>query len=364
MAVHQLVHTLSYGDAISGEVLAMRRALHALGIESEIFALNAHCHYKDITKGIDEFVAADGDTIVLHYSLGSPLNDLYRSSTNLRRVMIYHNITPAKWYASINPRVHRNISTGLSELPSIAKASDLILADSEFNREELLELGFQSEVLELPLDPKRWDIESNEGVASILKADGCKNILHVGRLAPNKSIEDILKIFYFYHHNVEPNSKLWLVGTDTDTELYSFVLKKLQHELRLHDKVAFAGIALDEEVKSFYENAHFYLCMSEHEGFCLPIIEALHFGVPVIAYDAGAVPRTLGGAGILVKEKRHNEIAELMGILGSDQTFRAKSKELGQAHVKKFSFETFQDRVKTLLVDWESNTTLKKAHGS
>ncbi len=140
------------------------------------------------------------------------------------------------------------------------------------------------------------------------------NFLHVGRLVPNKRIEDLLKVFYFYRRRINPDSRLFLVGIDTDMEIYSVALRQLIHDLGLSG-IALAGRATQGELVTYYRLAHVYLCMSEHEGFCVPLLEAMHFGVPIIAYAAGAVPETLGGAGALVLRKDFPEIAELAGLV-------------------------------------------------
>ena len=363
MVVSQFVHTLSYGDAISGEVLSINRAIKERGEVSHIFALNVHPKLEHLIGGSVTVVKPDSwreeillnsrftesDTIILHYSLGSLLNQIYLELNQPKRVLIYHNITPSKWYDSINRRVADDIKDGIGQLPELARISDELWADSEFNQSELSALGFESKVLPLPLDPTRWELESNSGVAQILSSDPSKHILHVGRLAPNKSIEDLLKIFYFFHHYVCPASKLWLVGIDIDTELYSFALTRFAYELGVEDVVNFTGGVSDGELKSYYQHSDAYLCMSEHEGFCVPILEALHFGLPVFAYDAGAVRGTLGGAGFLFQEKRHAEIAEFMGYVLEQPDLVDSAINAGRVQESRFTFEKFGERLFALL---------------
>jgi glycosyltransferase involved in cell wall biosynthesis len=191
------------------------------------------------------------------------------------------------------------------------------------------------------LDLKKWSVPANPGIASLLKSTGDVNLLHVGRLAPNKCVEDILKIFYFYHHKIQRRSKLWLIGIDIDTEIYSFELRRLISRFNLKHAVEFVGAVADSELRSFYENSAVYLCMSEHEGFCLPLLEAMHFRLPVIAFGVCAVPETLGEAGILVRRKAHAELAELVEILVSDQGIREKLVLAGQRRIEEFSEERF-----------------------
>lgn len=343
--VHQFVHTLSYGDAISGEVLALQRCLRSQGRESEIFALNVHPRYAGSARLMSDFPATFSGEVVLHYSLGSSLNWVYAELQGATRSLIYHNLTPAKWFAGVNPRIAADIEQGLEELPRLCRVSDRLIADSAFNAGELRALGFDATVLDLPIDRQKWAAPRSEGIYQLVAHEPGLHLLHVGRLAPNKCIEDIIRTFWFIHRFVEPRSRLWLVGIDIDTELYAYTLKRLVHDLELSDAVTFAGCLADEDIRALYEASTAYLCMSEHEGFCLPLIEAMHFGLPVVAFASSAVPDTLGGAGILVREKRHAEIAEVVGEIYRDRALRERLVTAGRARVESLSIERFEARV-------------------
>lgn len=351
MKIIQFVHTLSYGDAISGEVLAIQRYFENAGHEAIIYALNVHPKLKGQALDAKEYSTNFDGTLILHYSLGSPLNSYYQDSTSANRVIIYHNLTPKKWFEKVNPRIVADIEQGLLELPKLLKCSDRIISDSTFNAGEIESYGFKSEVLNLPLDSKKWDIETNPGIAGLLNSSPGIHMLHVGRLAPNKCIEDIIKTFYYLHHSIDEKSTLWLVGIDIDTELYSFELKSLVEQLHLRDAVRFVGCLADSELKAMYQNADVYMCMSEHEGFCLPLIEAMYFGLPVIAYSQGAVPDTLGSGGVLVKEKRHPELAELAKLITTDQELRSKLIESGKKRVAELSLSNFEKSLSLVFPD-------------
>jgi glycosyltransferase involved in cell wall biosynthesis len=348
MIVHQLVHTLSYGDAISGEVLALQRSLRALGHESEIYALNIHPFYKGKALLAAEFPTSFAGEVILHYSLGSPLNDLYRKQLSAKRTLVYHNLTPARFFEQVNPRIVSDIESGMKELPVLCRESTRVIADSTYNAQELLPYGISATVVPLPLDTQKWACESNAGIAGIVKGQGGLHLLHVGRIAPNKALEDIIKVFYFVHHYGMKNSKLWLVGIDIDTEIYSFELKRLAHELDLQDAIVFTGPLADSEVKALYENCSVYICMSEHEGFCLPVVEAMHFGMPVISSASSALPDTIGSGGILVHEKRHAEIAELVLLSREEGTLRTSLIEQGHKRAQELSLEDFERNVRNL----------------
>ena len=347
--VHQLVHTLSYGDAISTEVLALQEALRGFGIESEVYALHEHNRYRGRSRPFSTIGECSEADVILHYSIGSPLNDLYGAWSRGNRVLVYHNITPAKWFRGINNKVAADIEQGVEDLPSLCGKSDRIWADSEFNAKEINSLGFRSEVLQLPLPAERWSKARNESMFSRVKASRGVNILHVGRIAPNKCIEDVIKSFYYLKTFIEPQSALWIAGIDTDTELYSFSLQRLSKSLGLTGSVEFLGGRTDEEIRALYEASSVYVCMSEHEGFCLPLVEAMSFGVPVVGFDAGAVRETIGDSGVVVTQKRHAEIGALVARLAAPGALRSELIERGRARVGRFSFESFRSRVRELL---------------
>lgn len=344
-SIAQLVHTLSYGDAISGEVFALQRCFRNKGWDSKIYSINTHPKYKGFAEDYKTLPHNYDGELLLHYSLGSPLNQLYLKQKGAKRTLIHHNLTPSKWFMGINPRIVNDIEQGRTELPALCAISNRLLADSKFNAEELQLLGFASQVLELPLDPAKWQIPRNEGIFSLVKAEGGIHVLHVGRLAPNKCIEDIVRTFYFFHHYISRQSRLWLVGIDIDTELYSFALKRLVLDLKLEHAVNFTGCLADSELKSLYQAANVYLCMSEHEGFCLPIAEAMYFDLPVIAYSSTAIPDTIGGGGLLVSNKRHSEIAELLALVATDTDLNSRLIESGRKRVTELSFDRFEQRI-------------------
>ncbi len=348
-AIHQLVHTLSYGDAISTEVLALQRVLRSLGYVSEIFAIHEHPLLKGRSLPYTALAEHGRADIILHYSLGSPLNPLYASWTKGRRILVYHNITPATWYRSINQRVADDIESGLRDLPALCRVSDSIWADSPYNAGEISAYGCSAEVLELLVDPARWEGARNEGIFAAIKGSPGTQVLHVGRLAPNKCLEDVIKAFYFLVKYIDQQARLRLVGIDTDTELYSFSLRELANHLGIGYAVEFVGPLSDSEVRAMYEASDVYICMSEHEGFCLPLIEAMHFGLPVVAFAAGAVPDTLGGGGVLVREKKHAEIGQLLADIAAPGDLREVLIGSGRKRVGYFSFERFAARVRELL---------------
>lgn len=357
MRIFQLLHTLNYGDAISGEALIIKRELCKIGIESKIFGLNAHDNVKSEMhdwKDLGIHIASaekcsDVVCVLLHYSIGSPLNALYKGLKNVRRVLIYHNLTPAHWFANYNARVYEDLREGLSELPDLLAVSELVLADSDFNKAELEKLGRNDVfVLPLALDEEKWSVSENPGIVNVLACTKI-NWLHVGRIAPNKCVEDIIKAFYFYQHKICKCSKLWLIGHDIDTEIYSFELRRIVAHLHLELSVSFVGAISDAELKAFYRHSHVYMCMSEHEGFCVPLLEAMYFGLPVIAYNNTAIGQTLGEAGLLLNEKFPSLIAELANEVVMNENLRQELIANGRERSSHFCLGSFMTNLKNVL---------------
>jgi glycosyltransferase involved in cell wall biosynthesis len=348
-SVHQLVPNLAFGDAISQQALALRRLLRSLGARSEIYAQHVDSRLQGEARPYGRLREEEGtDAVVLfHFSIGSEVTDYYRLLPN-PRVLVYHNITPPEFFRGVNERVARLCARGREELAGLRPTCQLALADSEYNRRELEALGFErTEVLPIVLDPDRFAVRPVRRLERAYR-DGHVNFLHVGRLVPNKRIEDVIKVFWFYRRRVNPDSRLFLVGIDTDTEVYSFGLRSLVEELELPG-VAFVGRATERELATYYRLAHVYLCMSEHEGFCAPLVEAMHFGVPVIAYASTAVSETAGGAAVLVGEKRFPEIAELAALLCEDEPLRARIVAAGRERARAFLPQAVLPKLRVLL---------------
>jgi glycosyltransferase involved in cell wall biosynthesis len=236
-------------------------------------------------------------------------------------VAIYHNITPAPFFLGFHPHLAGLCHHGRRELAAFAPRTELALGDSEYNRRELEAAGFhKTGVLPIVLDLGLFDRPASP-VVRRLYDDGRTNILFVGRIIPNKRIEDLVRVFAAYQRWVDPRSRLLLVGDHRGFERYFDRLRELVSELRL-DEVVFTGQVDDDELYAYYRDADVFLCLSEHEGFCVPLQEAMHFGVPVVALDAGAVRETLHGGGVLLSDKRPAEVAELLGRLRQDEGLR------------------------------------------
>jgi L-malate glycosyltransferase len=321
-AVHQVLATLGYGDAIGHEVLGIQQALRLAGYDSEIFVETADRRLEPLTRDYRELVdASHPDNLLLHhFSIGSKASRTAYALPD-RMALIYHNITPPEYFVGVHRTLARQCFRGRRELQAYVDRCDLALGDSEFNRQDLEALGFpRTAVLPVVPDFAHLDRVPNRFVADQFD-DEWTNILFVGRVIANKKIEDLIRMFHAYHVNFNPRSRLLIVGVFSLFERYLAALNELTAELNL-STVHFTGHVSDEELVAFYEIADLFLCASEHEGFCVPLVEAFYKQVPVLAYAATAVPHTMDGAGVLFDDKDPRHVAALMDAILSDPTLQ------------------------------------------
>jgi len=310
--VHQVLATLGYGDAIGHEVLGINRVLRDAGYESEIFVETADRRLEHLTTDYREMVgavAAD-DVLIHHFSIGSRAS---RTAYALpgRMALVYHNITPPEYFLGVHKDLVKLCFRGRRELTAYVARCELALGDSEYNREELEALGFPATgVLPVVPDFAHLDLPPNT-MTSEKFDDGWTNIMFVGRVIPNKKFEDVIRAFHVYRTRYNPRSRLLLVGSHGGFEKYLAMLHALVARLGTPD-VHFLGHVSNEELTALYDVADLFLCASEHEGFCVPLIESFYKQVPVLAYAATAVPATMDGGGVLYDAKDPFEVARVM----------------------------------------------------
>lgn len=347
-----MLPALVYGDAIGNHVMEMWKLLRSWGYRSDIYADYCHPKYAYACKDYRQYKGSSENILIFHYSIGSEVTDFVRQLPD-RIVLYYHNITPSHFFRGINRELERQLEEGRQRLASF-KDVPFAIAASEYNRQELLALGFK-EVAVVPyiLDFAKLDAsaESKAGMAIRRRYDdGAVNILFVGRIVPNKCQEDLIKIFSYYHKLMNHHSRLLLVGSSANAEAYRFRLEFLARALDLEDSVHFCGhVGLDEGLGAYYKVANVFLCMSEHEGFCVPLLESAHFCVPIIAYKAAGVPYTLGNAGILIKEKRYDAVAEVIALLASDEALRRRVVAKQQERLRAFERGKLASRLHGLI---------------
>ena len=356
MKIVQFLPTLAFGDAVGNDTVALQRAMRELGYETEIYAEAVDQRLpkgtaSDLCGGMPEI--ADDDYIIYHMSTGSKLNYTLEQY-KCRKLMIYHNITPPHFFDGYNAEAATNAQYGLDGLVHLADKIDYCMADSEFNKQELINAGFKCPIAVRPILIPFKDYETKPDEKVIKKySDGWTNIIFVGRIAPNKKQQDIISAFCYYKKHVDPKSRLIFVGSYGGMEKYYNRLQKYVSALGVED-VIFTGHIKFPEILAFYRVADVFLCMSEHEGFCVPLVEAMYFEVPVIAYDCCAVPWTLGGSGVVVDSKDPAELALLINRVVSDSELKQKIIDGQKKRLEDFSYERIKDVFARQLKDFIS----------
>ena len=324
MIVNQWVPAAHRGDAIGDSAWRMRDFLRAMGHESELYALTIDEDLEDEVRPFADPAARQGDITIFHYALPSAMTEAFgRLSTC--RVLQYHNVTPAAFFAPYDPALFRLATLARQELGTLAGRTDLALGVSEFNRQELESIGFGSTaILPLAVDATRVTRPVARPSLDKLLDDEMVNFLFVGRIAPNKKIEDHLRLAEHYKRYVDAYYRFIFVGRYDIVPRYYSAIRALMLEYRLlNDRFLFTGPVSDEELAFYYQHAAVYISLSEHEGFCAPLLEAMAADVPILAYAAAAVPETLGGAGVQFAPKDLEYAAELAGALAFDDDLRA-----------------------------------------
>src|SRR5215471_13178190 len=296
-----------------------------MGHESELYALTIDDSLRHDVRAFSDPKATQGDLTIFHYALPSPLTEAF-ASLGRGRILQYHNVTPASYFAPYDPALFRLAALGRDELATLVGRVDLALGDSDYNRHELEELGFgRTGVFPIAVDTSRVTQAASRPALDTILDDGLVNFLFVGRIAPNKKIEDIIRLAEFYKRYIDAYYRFIFVGRFDVVPRYYSMIRALMTEFRLlNDRFVFTGPISDEELAVFYRHAAVYVSMSEHEGFCVPLVEAMAADVPVLAYAAAAVPDTLAGAGVQFAPKDLEYAAELLGALAFDDGLRAQ----------------------------------------
>jgi len=320
--VHQVLATLGYGDAIGHEVLGIRRVLREAGYASEIFVETADSRLEHLTRDYRDLASfSRPDNILIHhFSIGSRASRIAYALPD-RMVLVYHNITPPEYFVDVHPLLVRQCYRGRRELSAYAERCDLALGDSEFNRKELEAMGFPRTAV-LPVVPgfSHLDVAPDRRVAAEFD-DAWTNVIFVGRVIPNKRIDDVIRLFHAYQWLFNPRSRLLLVGSYSGFDRYHAMLQELVARLGTNG-VRFLGHVSNAELAACYDVADVFLCASEHEGFCVPLVEAFFEGIPVVAYAATAVPATMDGAGVLYSAKDPAHVGALIDQVVSNAALR------------------------------------------
>jgi glycosyltransferase involved in cell wall biosynthesis len=325
IAIHQFVPALGYGDAISNYAIDLMQLLRSWEYHSEIYVDYFDPRVAIYCQPYTIYQHHCNDILIYHYGIASEMT-LFLLNWPGRLVLLYHNITPHAFFEFEDQRIFKILKQGREDLRTLGGVSYAV-GDSEFNCGELRALGFKDvQVLPYLLNLSNLNRHSNTQAERQIVDwlnDGYVNILFVGRIAPNKRQDELIRLLAYYQKLINPRSRLLLVGSPS--QKYKRVLEMLADKLQVRQDVHIVGqLELQDGFTAYYKGASVFVSMSEHEGFGVPLLESMYFGLPVIGYAAAAVPETMGDAGILITEKRYDVIGELINLVVTDQEFRGQ----------------------------------------
>lgn len=344
--VFQVMEALDYGDAVSNIATLNAEVLAELGGERAVLSLHADPRVRDKTKRLNASAVHPDDAIIFHYWNYSQLEGFIRTFRGPKAIH-YHNITPPHYF-SPQSVCFQTTASGYEQLHRIANCFDLIIGDSNYNLSEYARFlsrpkpticihpSVETEaLLSAPFD---------EALYRQLREEGLVNFLFVGRVARNKRQDQVMRVFDYYYREINRYSRLFLVG-DFQNPDYFQELEGLRQGMMSHEQIVFTGKVSNEAMRAYYRAADVFVCASEHEGFCVPIVEAMAYGIPVVAFAAAAVPETLGRSGVLIHQWDVARVAELINLLLKDQSWRASMIEGQKRNLQRFSVEEARQRL-------------------
>jgi glycosyltransferase involved in cell wall biosynthesis len=353
MRVDQVIPSLASRDAIGVHTLNLRDGLRAVGIDSDIYYGSFTPDVESEGKSITDLGRASKDRWLLYQSsIGSPVYDILATRPEPKLVN-YHNITPAALLRDWEPNVAYEAALGRTQLARLAPQSQFAVADSGYNESELHALGYgDTAVVPLLIDMQAKSDEPDPQMAKLLAdrkaAVGGADLLYVGKISPHKAPHDLVKMLDVLRRAYDPQARLHLVGSPLG-ESYGPVLRSFIHELGLDEAVNVAGSVTGAELEAYLQAADVYVCASDHEGFCVPIAEAMGHGLPIVAYGVTAVPETVGGAGLLLPDKSALPFAAAVARVLRDRELHGLLSAAGRARAAEFDLKRSQQRFVELI---------------
>ena len=330
-AVHQLLPTFSPRDAVGNSTLELAELLRRLGYESHIYANDIHHELARKAEPIAQ-LPDDDSWVIYHHSIGSTAGDAYERRAG-RRILMYHNITPLELVERWAPQVGAEILLGREQTARYSHLTDVAVAASDYNRAELDALGYpKTTTIPVMFELDRLAV----GVSARRSAH--VRIVFVGRLAPNKAQHDLIASLAVLRSTDHPEATLHLVGARTFGS-YSDAIRDYTASLGLADAVFVHEAVTDDELADHYSAADVFVCLSDHEGFCVPIIEAMHRGLPVIAFNSSAVGATVGDGGLVLDSKSPDIVAAAISRVHGDEALRTRMGDAGRRRAAQFRSE-------------------------
>ena len=324
--VHQFLPSLGFRDAVGNHTLGTQRALTEAGIRGGIWAESFHPEHRRRARPFIDYPrlrsARRGRNVLLYQaSTGSHGMVDFLIGRRERKLLYYHNVTPPKFYEPYDPAAAGILERGLTEIRLLCGHVDGAMANSEFSANDLRDFGVEHVEVFPPYD-KALEAEPDRGHSEWLRRTKKGiDVLFVGRLVPNKGHINLLRSFAALRAGADAPPRLFVAGTWGHVT-YMEALRRVRDRLG-RDGIVFSGSISDSVLAAHYREADVYLCLSEHEGFCVPLVESMRWQVPVVAYDAGAIAETLGGAGVLLRTLDPLVVAEVVARVARDEELRA-----------------------------------------
>ncbi len=351
--IDQVVPTLASRDAIGGHVLQLRDLLRAHGYDSDVFYANATADRLSDGFPLSRLGdrASSGRVLLYQLSIGSGVADVFRERPE-RKFVNYHNITPADLLEAWLPAVGEEVRWGRAQLRDLAPVTEFAIADSRFNEQELRDAGYRATTtLPILLDLDAFAGEPDPALAARLgakKAEGGTDLLFVGKVSPHKGQHDLVKALAAYRRLYDPSARLHLVGGAISDE-YRLAVERFADELGLLDAVDLAGSVSHEELVAYYAAADAFVCLSNHEGFCVPLVEAMVHRVPIVASSTTAVPETLAGAGLVLPNKEPLRVAAAIDRVVHDEELRSALRAAADERIAAFALPHVREGFATAL---------------
>jgi glycosyltransferase involved in cell wall biosynthesis len=324
-----LTPTLTSADAVSNDVLTMRRVLRERGHEVRIFAENSSLAGEKIAAPAAalSYLRANDDVLIYHHSIGCTSGVETMQAARCRKIVKYHNVTPPEFFDGISEAHQQLCESGRAQLKDIVAAQpDLYLAASEFNSLDLIAAGSEEhKTFVVPPFNQAEGLRAGEADLELFDTyhDESVNLLTVGGVRPNKGHGDLIEAFAIYYYNFNAQARLFIVGSANHAfEPYAAALRRLIDEWSLGSRVVFTGEVSNEALKSYYLLADALLMTSEHEGFCVPLVEAMAMKVPIIAYASTAIPETADDTALIWDERDPYLMAQSIDFLQTNEDAR------------------------------------------
>ena len=360
--VHHFVPVLHRGDAIGRHTMRLRDATLRRGIKSSIFVDVVQDETADETlPALDYADHAERDDVVVYQFATASLMAPWLAGRTETLVVNYHNITPPELMEPWDHHLALGQERARQDLAVLAPRTTLAIADSAYNETHLAEAGFAATAVVPP------SAALGDDVTAALPASGAEDgitrrgagWLAVGRVAPNKAIEDAIAALAVARERTDEGATLRIVGKPA-TDAYERALRRYVADLGLEHAVSFTGYATDAAVAEAYDTSDILVVTSEHEGFCVPVVEAMAAGLPVVAFDQGAVPEVLGDAGVLVTSRDPYALADAIASLLADAPLRAGLAEVGRRRAAELDLLNAADRFVDLLLTVRDQGTRRR----